>query len=68
MDVGSLNSYSSSVNGLRNLGLRVLIWNMGHEQYLFLETLGLTDLVCGKFLSRGLGNHQLPPLLKESAL
>ena len=26
MDVGSLNSYSSSVNGLRNLGLRVLIW------------------------------------------
>ena len=33
MDVGSLNSYSSSVNGLRNLGLRVLIWNMGRKQY-----------------------------------
>ena len=28
-DSGSLNSNSGSMNGLRNLGLSVLMWNMG---------------------------------------
>lgn len=45
LESDSLNSNSGSVNGLRNLGLSVLIWNMGTLPVLVPRDRGLTDLI-----------------------